>query len=118
MPDAAPRRTFSPEYVATAARVLGILSHETRLHLVLLLAQEEATVSELCQALDLPQSNVSHHLRILRDSSLVTDRREGQYVVYGINVAAWQMVANGFFDYLAGGEDHVTLRGFVLRRES
>jgi len=110
------RRHFSPEYVEVAARVLGILSHDTRLHLVLLLAQGEATVSELCEHLGLAQSNVSHHLRILRDAALVTDRREGQFVVYGINVALWGSVANGFFDHLAGGEDVVRLRGFELRR--
>lgn len=118
MPDTAPRRTFSPAYVSAAARVLQVLSHETRLNLVLLLAQGEATVSELCELVGLAQSNVSHHLRILRDAGLVTDRREGQFVVYGVNVPVWGMVAHGFFDHLAEGRDEVTLRGFVVRRAS
>lgn len=116
MPDPAPRRTFSPAYVAAAARVLAVLSHETRLNLVLLLAQGEATVSELCELVGLPQSNVSHHLRILRDAGLVTDRRDRQFVVYGVNLPVWGMVAHGFFDHLAEGRDEVVLRGFVVRR--
>jgi DNA-binding transcriptional ArsR family regulator len=110
------RRRFSPAYVGVAARMLGILSHTTRLELVLALAQAEATVSELCDFLDLPQSNVSHHLRILRDVALVRDRREGQFVVYGLCVETWQAVANGFFDHLLDGGDAVTLRGISIRR--
>lgn len=118
MPETVHRRTFSPAYVAAAARVLHVLSHDTRLNLVLLLAQGEATVSELCELVGLAQSNVSHHLRILRDAGLVTDRREGQFVVYGVNVAVWGMVAHGFFDHLAEGRDEVVLRGFAVRRMS
>jgi DNA-binding transcriptional ArsR family regulator len=111
------RRRFSRAYVSVAARILGILSHPTRLELVLTLAQQEATVSELCEHLDRPQSNVSHHLRILRDVTLVRDRREGQFVVYGLRVEAWQAVADGFFDHLLDGDDGVTLRGISIRRE-
>lgn len=109
-------RRFSPEYVSMAAHMLGLLSHETRLHIVLVLTQGEAAVGELCGALELPQSNVSHHLRILRDAGLVSDRRDGQFVIYRINVPAWRMIADGFFDYLLEGEDSVMLQNFRIER--
>lgn len=112
----AERRTFDPGYIAAAAHVLGILSHETRLNIVLLLAQAEATVSDLCAQLGLPQSNVSHHLRILRDTALVSDRRDGQFVIYRLNIPAWRDVADGFFDKLLEGEDSVTLQKFMIQR--
>lgn len=111
-----PLRPFDEHYVAMAARMLGLLSHPTRLHLVLLLAQGESHVSRLCEVLDLPQSNVSHHLALLRNTGLVSDRREGQFVLYRIHVDAWSLVANGFFDRLLGGEDEVTLQNFHLGR--
>jgi DNA-binding transcriptional ArsR family regulator len=116
MGDLVARRRFSPAYVSIAARILGILSHPTRLELVLTLAQGEATVSELCEHLALPQSNASHHLRILRDVALVRDRREGQFVVYGLRVPTWQAIANDFFDQLLDGADSVTLREISIRR--
>lgn len=109
-------RTFSPEYVSAAARVLGVLSNETRLHVVLLLAQGEANVTELCDALNVPQSSLSHHLRILRNTGLVSDRRDGRFVLYRINTAAWTRLAHGFFDTLLEGEDEVTLQDFSIRR--
>lgn len=110
------RRAFSPEYVRRAAHLLGILSHETRLRIVLQIAQGELTVSSLCELLDRPQSNVSHHLRILRDAALVQDRREGRYVYYELEISTWRALANGFFDKLLEGENAVRLQNVVVRR--
>ena len=110
------RRQFSPEYIAVAAHLLGVLSHETRLNIVLFLAQGEATVSEVCDRLGLVQSNASHHLSILRTTGLVADQREGQFVVYRINVPVWRQAADGFFDHLLAGSDGVTLQNFRIER--
>lgn len=111
-----PRRRFSQQYVTQAARILGLLSHETRLNIILFLVQGPGTVSEICGALDLAQSNASHHLAILRTSGLVNDERDGQFVVYRVNVPVWQAIGDGFFDHLAGGLDQVALRNFLIRR--
>jgi len=42
------------------------------------------SVTEICDTLDLAQSNVSQHLAILRDKGLVNSRREGQFVYYSL----------------------------------
>ena len=111
-----PHRTFSAEYVGVAAQMLALLSHATRLRIVLHLAQGAVTVSELCEALGLEQSNASHHLGILRTAGLVVDRREGQFVSYQLNVPVWRRVADGFFDHLLGGENAVTLQNVRIER--
>lgn len=111
-----PRRSFPAEYVGVAAHLLGLLSHETRLRLVLFLAQGPATVSETCAALGLAQSTASHHLGILRAAGLAADRRDGQFVVYQLNLPVWRRVADGFFDHLLQGEDAVTLQNFRVER--
>lgn len=113
---ASDHRVFSPGYVATAARILGLLSHETRLGLVLLLAQGESNVGDLCRRLELAQSNVSNHLRILRDSGLVVDRRDGQFVIYQLNIPVWRAVADGFFEHLLDGANAVTLQHVRVER--
>ena len=110
------RREFPAQYVTTAARLLGLLSHETRLHLVLTLAQGPATVTDLCALLGLAQSNASHHLALLRTAGLVSDRRDGQFVVYQLHVPTWRRVGDGFFDRLLGGADAVTLQNFRVER--
>jgi DNA-binding transcriptional ArsR family regulator len=112
------RRRFSQEYITRAAHILGVLSHETRLNLVLTVALRPASVSELCEHLSLEQSNASHHLGILRNTGLVTDERDGQFVIYRLNVPAWRAIGDGFFDQLLGGLDEVTLQHFRIQRLS
>jgi DNA-binding transcriptional ArsR family regulator len=110
------RRRFSQDYVTSAAHILGVLSHETRLNLVLALVQAPASVSELCEHLGLEQSNASHHLGILRTTGLVSDERDGQFVIYRVNLAAWRALGDGFFDQLLGGLDEVRLQHFRITR--
>jgi ArsR family transcriptional regulator len=68
----------------TSAR-LKALGHPTRLRIIHFLREEGCCVSELEKKLELRQSNVSQHLRILRDMDLVQVRREGQTVCYSLN---------------------------------
>jgi SAM-dependent methyltransferase len=56
---------------------LGSLADATRTRLLLLLARHELSVGELCGAVQLPQSTVSRHLRVLSDEGWVTTRAEG-----------------------------------------
>jgi SAM-dependent methyltransferase len=56
---------------------IGALADETRGRLLLLLERQELSVSELCAVLQLPQSTVSRHLRVLVDEAWLTSRSEG-----------------------------------------
>jgi ArsR family transcriptional regulator len=56
---------------------LTALADPTRSRLLLLLDRHELTVSELCSALQLPQSTVSRHLKTLADEDWVVARAEG-----------------------------------------
>src|SRR5829696_8378115 len=56
---------------------LTALSDATRCRILRLLEQHELTVGELCASLQLPQSTVSRHLRVLSDESWVSARGEG-----------------------------------------
>jgi ArsR family transcriptional regulator len=64
------------------------LSDETRLRcLLLMLAEEELCVCELTHALDLSQPKISRHLAHLRQSGIVQDRRQGQWIHYRLHDA-------------------------------
>lgn len=66
----------------STAQTFKALSDETRLRILALLAWGELCVCDLMAILDLPQSTVSRHLAYLRNSGLVTDRREGVWMYY------------------------------------
>lgn len=76
---AAEHALFTPETVFQA------LADATRLRCLLLIAaNSELCVCELVHALDLSQPKISRHLKLLRDSGLVADRREKIWVHYRI----------------------------------
>ncbi len=58
------------------------LADPKRLLIINALREGERSVSEICEAVDLPQANVSQHLAILRNRGLATSRRDGQRVFY------------------------------------
>ena len=56
-----------------------------RLLILNALRDGERSVSEICDAVDLPQANVSQHLAVLREKGLVTARKDGQWVYYSMS---------------------------------
>jgi ArsR family transcriptional regulator len=64
------------------ASVCRTLNDPKRLMILYALGQQERSVGELCGLLDLPQSNVSQHLAVMRDRGLVEFTREGSRVIY------------------------------------
>lgn len=58
------------------------LADPTRLRLLRLLEQHELGVVELCDVLQLPQSTVSRHLKVLADQGFVRNHREGTTHLY------------------------------------
>ncbi|WP_103679559.1 ArsR/SmtB family transcription factor [Alkalispirochaeta sphaeroplastigenens] len=74
----------SPEVTAGAARFFRGMADQTRLRILVALAQEPTCVGDLCLLLSLEQSAVSHQLRLLRELRLVSARRRGRHMVYSL----------------------------------
>jgi len=75
---------MSPEVLELIARRFRVLAEPARLRILTMLSEGEKTVSELVEATDLNQANVSKHLGVLRASSFVERRKEGLYAFYRI----------------------------------
>lgn len=60
------------------------LSDKTRLRLLALMADGEVPVGFLAETLDESQPKISRHLAYLRSAGLVSTRREGKWIYYGI----------------------------------
>lgn len=69
------------------------LSDATRLKLVGLLAQKEASVEELAAMLDVSASTVSHHLSMLGEIGLVSARADGYYNIYRLETDELERMA-------------------------
>lgn len=64
------------------AAILKVLADQTRLAVVRQLIDGPQQVKELNAALQLEQSLLSHHLRVLRHAGIVTSQRDGKAVSY------------------------------------
>ena len=74
----------SDKMIALVARRFRMLGEPFRLRLLQVLESGERTVGDLVIALDGNQPNVSKHLQMLHDAGIVSRRREGTSVYYGI----------------------------------
>lgn len=61
---------------------LKALADETRLRIAIILWHYELSVNELVTLLNMGQSRISRHLKILTDASLLQARRDGLWVFY------------------------------------
>ena len=61
---------------------MGSLADPTRLRLLRLLERHELGVADLCDVLQLPQSTVSRHLKVLSDQRWVRSRRQATNHLY------------------------------------
>ncbi len=69
------------EALASVAKAMG---SGRRAEILELLAQGERSVEEVANAIDQSIANASHHLRVLARAGLLTSRKEGTRVIYGL----------------------------------
>ena len=66
------------------AELFKIFGDSTRIRILFVLFESEVCVCDLAQALNMNQSAISHQLRILKQSKLIKNRREGKSVFYSL----------------------------------
>jgi DNA-binding transcriptional ArsR family regulator len=74
--------SVNADQITELADTFSILGDGTRLSILLACLNKELSVGSLVQELQLSQSLVSHHLRLLKAARLVKARREGKYIYY------------------------------------
>jgi ArsR family transcriptional regulator, arsenate/arsenite/antimonite-responsive transcriptional repressor len=79
------------------------LSDPTRREILGLLRKGERTAGDLAERFDMTKPSMSHHFAVLKDADLITSRREGQQIWYGLNTTVVQDIMAWVMD-LARGE--------------
>ncbi len=72
------------------------LSDSTRLSIVEMLSCEERCACRLLEKFDITQPTLSHHMKILCDSGLVSGRKEGKWTYYSLCDGALSTLAEYF----------------------
>jgi len=77
-------KTLSPVQLAVVARLFAVLSEPSRLYLLQSLHDGPLSVTELVEACEMKQANVSKHLAVLHNHHLVKRERDGIVIRYEI----------------------------------
>lgn len=80
------------------------LSDPTRREILGLLRKGERTAGDLADRFDMTKPSMSHHFAVLKDADLITSRREGQQIWYGLNTTVVQDIMAWVMSLVRGGE--------------
>jgi hypothetical protein len=81
----------------TLLNFFKVLGNESRLKILGLLANQERSVGELADMLDVKEPTVSHHLAMMKELGLVAARAEGNNRIYWLNTQALEMMSKDLF---------------------
>jgi ArsR family transcriptional regulator, arsenate/arsenite/antimonite-responsive transcriptional repressor len=87
--------TTSPQIIAG----FQALSEPLRLRTIEYLQQRELCVCDLCTLLNLSQSKLSFHLKVLKKAELVHTRQEGRWIYYRLNLAQFAVLEQYLAEY-------------------
>ena len=66
------------------AEICGGFSDPKRIAILYALAEKPASVTELAEALEMPQPTLSRHLKVLRERGMVVAKRQGANIYYAL----------------------------------
>ena len=64
------------------AELFKVFGDSTRIRILFALFEQEMCVCDIAESLNMTQSAISHQLKILKQSKLVGNRREGKQIIY------------------------------------
>ena len=80
-------------------KIFKALSDDTRREILKLLSKGNLTAGEIASNFDMSKPSISKHLDILKEAELISFEKNGQYVIYSINVTVLQTALGKFLDF-------------------
>jgi DNA-binding transcriptional ArsR family regulator len=80
------------------------LADPTRREILALLRRSEMTAGALAEKFDMTKPSMSHHFAVLKEADLITSRREGQQIWYGLNTTVVEDLVAWAMDLAGGGK--------------
>ncbi|MEM6714657.1 MAG: metalloregulator ArsR/SmtB family transcription factor [Cyanobacteria bacterium P01_D01_bin.6] len=75
------------------------LSDPLRIDVIERLRRQEMCVCDLCEELEVSQSKLSFHLRVLKDAGLVKARPQGRWTYYSLDLVQFVALEQYLADY-------------------
>ena len=76
------RQLPSEDELYDLAELFKVFGDSTRIRILFALFESEMCVCDIAESLNMNQSAISHQLKVLKQSKLVGNRREGKSIIY------------------------------------
>jgi len=77
----------------TLNTTMQALSDPTRRKILELLKKRDMAAGAIAEHFEITLPSLSHHLNVLKQADLVTFRRQGQELIYSLNLSAFEEIA-------------------------
>ena len=74
--------------------IMESLSDPIRINILELMMNGEICVCDIVKVTGLAQSKISYHIKILKDSGLISDRQKGRWVYYKLDLEVLSDIQN------------------------
>ncbi len=112
-------RLVTPGIAGQMAVVFKVLADQSRCRLMAAIIEAgELCVCDLAATVDMSESNVSHHLRVLRANALVRARRDGKMVFYSPDDAHIRQLLDITREHVEHGPESVSAKAAGVGRRA
>jgi ArsR family transcriptional regulator len=90
------------------AGYFAALADEHRVRIVTMLLDGEMFAGNILKELDISQPTLSHHMKVLCESGIVSARKEGRWTFYSISESGRDNVFDALIDCIVAEDDRKT----------
>ena len=100
------------------ARIFKAFCDEKRLRILELLKDGELCTNDLMVKMEMPQSSLSYHMKILSDSGIIAGRGEGKWTYYYIDAEASAKAAELLLEITKKNEAAASVKKTAAKQKS
>ncbi|WP_340075769.1 autorepressor SdpR family transcription factor [Leptobacterium sp. I13] len=78
---------YLSKYLNIVTPFFKALNDTTRRKILELLKEKDLTAGEIAEEFAMTKPSISHHLEILKNASLVSFEKKGQFIIYSLNTS-------------------------------
>lgn len=93
--DMSKKKNLLPDLIyEKQAELCAALANPIRLKILDLLSEQELSAKELCEILELPKTNISQHLSVLKSAGILQARNEGLFQYLSLSMPEVKQACN------------------------
>ena len=81
------------------SKTISALSDSTRREILNILKKNDMSAGDIGKNFDITLPSLSHHLNVLKQADLVTSQRQGQTIIYSLNLSVFEEVSKALINY-------------------